>query len=461
MNGELNCDLNGKMTAVRNAGRNAPPSIDTIADSSAEAGTTVSTARAELTLLIPGLAGPDAIGRGSSMADSLQAARALTEAMELPGLSALLEYARDEPGAFESPTADGLLAEAFSMARDADGQWSAAAVVREGALGDAQDRHWIRADPIHLRADMGRLLVFPPATLDLDLDESSAICEWLNSHEHFPGPRLDAISGTCWLAEVDAQVQEMRTFAPSVVHGQHADQFLPAGEGAARWHARMNEIQMLLNQCPINQAREARGEAAVNSVWFWGAGALPSHCLSPSPGLSPGLSPGSSPDLSPAQQALTARRIVYTQVHGNHDLLAGLAACMGLRARALPADGARWLSHDESVRGAHLLVLDDVQLAACGGDVGTWQLALHTLEQQWLQPLADALHRGVWQRITIHIGRGAGVQIRRPGLLRWLRRRRGLAQVLARMRHSQAQSEMSHPDRGQDGAHAPNTGQRA
>ena len=257
----------------------------------------------------------------------------------------------------------------------------------------------------------------------------------------------------------------MRTFAPSVVHGQHADQFLPAGEGAARWHARMNEIQMLLNQCPINEAREARGEAAVNSVWFWGAGALPGHCLSSSPSSSPSPlsrpSPKPSSGPMPAQQALTARRIVYTQVHGNHDLLAGLAACMGARARALPADGARWLSSDEPLRGAHLLVLDDVQLAACGGDVGAWQLALHTLEHQWLQPLADALHRGVWQGITMHIGRGASVQIRRPGLLRWLRRRRGLAQVLGRMRHSQAQSEMLHSGLGQGGAHEQSTVQSA
>jgi hypothetical protein len=225
----------------------------------------------------------------------------------------------------------------------------------------------------------------------------------------------------------------MRTFAPSLVHGQHADQFLPAGPGAARWHARMNEIQMLLNQSPINQAREARGEAAVNSVWFWGAGALPKQS---SRSLAAERTPGRRVQASPEH------RTSYMQVHGNHDLLAGLAAGIGLSARALPADGTHW-SLDDSRRGAQLLVLDGVQLAACGADVGAWQLALHTLEQQWLQPLAAALRRGVWQQITIHAGRGASVVIRRPGLVRWLQRRRGLVAVLARMRHCQALVELA------------------
>jgi len=372
---------------------------------------------AELTIVLPGLAGPDVPGGERGAADALQAASALTEAVHLPGLTALLEFARDEHDAFASPTADGLLAEAFNIPRDADGQWCAAAVARQGASGDARDRHWMRADPVHLHADMGRLIVFPPVMLGLDCAESRAICEWMNGHEHFPGPALDAVSGTCWLIEVDARASRMRTFAPSVVHGEDADRFLPAGEDAPRWHARMNEMQMLLNQCPLNQARAARGEPVVNSVWFWGAGALPLPSLWPLPG-----SAGSP----------------YTQVHGDHDLLAGLADCVGLRARALPDDGAQWL-RDAPAQGAQLLVLDDMQLAACAADVGAWQLALHTLDERWLQPIATALRRGVWQRITLHAGGGASVVIHRPGPLRWLRRRRGLADALSRLRQVRSQ----------------------
>ncbi len=37
------------------------------------------------------------------------------------------------------------------------------------------------------------------------------------------------------------------------------------------WQRYLNEAQMLLANLPVNRARTARGEAAVNSVWFWGA----------------------------------------------------------------------------------------------------------------------------------------------------------------------------------------------
>ena len=94
------------------------------------------------------------------------------------------------------------------------------------------------------------------------------------------------------------------------------------------------------------------------------------------------------------------------------------------------------------MHGAHLLVLDGVQLSACAADVSAWQLALHTLEQDWLRPLAAALHRGVWHAITLHVGRRASVTIRPAGALRWLRRR--LVDVLARMRHTQAHGDVSH-----------------
>ena len=40
------------------------------------------------------------------------------------------------------------------------------------------------------------------------------------------------------------------------------------------WQRYLNEAQMLLANLPVNRARTARGEAAVNSVWFWGPQAV-------------------------------------------------------------------------------------------------------------------------------------------------------------------------------------------
>ena len=40
------------------------------------------------------------------------------------------------------------------------------------------------------------------------------------------------------------------------------------------WQRYLNEAQMLLANLPVNRALTARGEAAVNSVWFWGPQAV-------------------------------------------------------------------------------------------------------------------------------------------------------------------------------------------
>ena len=46
----------------------------------------------------------------------------------------------------------------------------------------------------------------------------------------------------------------------------------PQGADALRWQRIVTEVQMLLYAHPLNQAREARGELLVNSLWLWGGG---------------------------------------------------------------------------------------------------------------------------------------------------------------------------------------------
>jgi hypothetical protein len=39
------------------------------------------------------------------------------------------------------------------------------------------------------------------------------------------------------------------------------------------------EAQMTLHGHPLNAAREAAGQRPINSVWFWGCGAMPTRAL--------------------------------------------------------------------------------------------------------------------------------------------------------------------------------------
>lgn len=352
----------------------------------------------EVTLLVPGLAGPDDPGAG----DPRVAARLLTEGLRLDALACMLGRAGDEPHALQAPTLDGLLFEAFHVPRSPDGDWPAGAVSRQALAGDAGAGAWLRADPVHLRADMGRLILFPPQALDLTLDESARIAEWLNAHPHAPGPVVEPATAWCWHARVDP-APRLRTVAPSQAHGQDADACLPRGPDAAAWHARMNEVQMLLHECPVNAEREARGAPAVNSLWFWGGGVLPAVA-------------GGAHDAA----------------WGDDPVLAGLAATAGIPVQPLPGAGARWLA--AAAPGTHLLALDTLERPAVATDLEAWRDALAALERDWLVPLAGALRRGRIARIQVHAGGGAGVSVSRRDLRRWWRRTPPLAESLARLR---------------------------
>ena len=48
-----------------------------------------------------------------------------------------------------------------------------------------------------------------------------------------------------------------------------------------RWRALLSEAQVVLHNHPLNAQRVAAGLAPVNSLWFWGAGALPDHVRTP------------------------------------------------------------------------------------------------------------------------------------------------------------------------------------
>jgi hypothetical protein len=61
------------------------------------------------------------------------------------------------------------------------------------------------------------------------------------------------------------------------VVGRDVDPWLPAGVHGRLLRRLQNEMQMLLYTHPVNEARSARGEPAINSLWFSGTGRLPPH----------------------------------------------------------------------------------------------------------------------------------------------------------------------------------------
>jgi hypothetical protein len=112
-----------------------------------------------------------------------------------------------------------------------------------------------------------------PAPLVLDADESDALIAALN--KHFEADKLQFFwHETQWFLRLEHN-PNIQTHAPQAALNKAVGAYLPTGEGAIKWAAFTNELQMLLFEHPINLARETKGLPAINSIWCYGLGQLP------------------------------------------------------------------------------------------------------------------------------------------------------------------------------------------
>src|SRR6266852_2945104 len=159
-----------------------------------------------------------------------------------------------------------------------------------------------------------------------------------------------------WYVRLE-KAPDMQTTPAAAARGAAIDEKLPSGPDAMRFHALMNEAQMLLHEHPVNAEREARGEPALNSIWFWGGGVI---------------------------DATKARP--FSTVIADDPLARGLALAAGIPALALPKDADSVLASlgDE---GLALVVLDAPREAQP-------RERRAALERDWFLPLLAALKSG-------------------------------------------------------------------
>jgi hypothetical protein len=179
----------------------------------------------------------------------------------LPALELLLARGRRHAAAMQGVERWWL--EAFELG---EGPLPAGALTLLGGGGDPGEAAWARADPVHLRVMRDRLAVVPGEAFELSREEAEALCTALNAH--FPGLEFTASGPRHWCARLEASMA-----------GSALDSGAPLDPPKAAAPL-INEAQMVLHAHPVNEAREARGEPAVNSLWLWGAGRLPAsaHC---------------------------------------------------------------------------------------------------------------------------------------------------------------------------------------
>ena len=127
-------------------------------------------------------------------------------------------------------------------------------------------RGWLRADPVHLRADAKLVMLLAPARGDVGNDEADDLLDALRSAM----PEAEWRRGRApdrWYARFDAPGATPR-LGPAWLHGRSLTPFFPQDLAHRRWRQLTNEAQMVLHAAAANEQRTT----PLNAVWLWGGG---------------------------------------------------------------------------------------------------------------------------------------------------------------------------------------------
>ncbi|MGE0386008.1 MAG: hypothetical protein AB7Q97_14870 [Gammaproteobacteria bacterium] len=255
------------------------------------------------------------------------------------------------------------------------------------------DGAWLRADPVHLHAQRDTLVLFDEAAFELGVAEAAALRASIDAHLAPDGLVLQCGAvPTHWYLRLPSP-PALRTAPPDSVRGRDIRACLPQGPDARRWRALMNEAQMVLHEHPVNRERGARGEPEINSVWFWGGGAV---------------------------QAPLARP--FDAAMGDAAQVPALAAGAGIPWSRLP-------ERADDLPRARILAADGrLAAAVMAGDPAAWCAALRDLDRQWFLPLLRRVQRGALTALELHGERFELVLT--PAAARRIWRRQAIASVL-------------------------------
>ena len=281
-----------------------------------------------------------------------QLLKAATPDLRLPALQTLLAR-----GTRQSCLAEGVeaaLCTALGVERQQD--WPLAPITLAADGGEARDAYWLRADPVHLRLMRDRIVLANGDALSLSREEADALADAIGQHfgdDLRPLP----LHPRRWYLRFPV-APNLTTTPLSVAVGRDIDPLLPRGGDAMRFRSQLNELQMLLHEHPVNQAREARGDLSVNSLWLWGGGQQPDS------------------------------RTLSIPIYTRDPEAQALGAFCSARVHALPAQLEAQLLKTEGI-----MLLDGLSPSGQVGDACGWREALRELEKDWFVPLLGMLRK--------------------------------------------------------------------
>ncbi|MBU8977953.1 phosphoglycerate mutase [Lysobacter sp. FW306-1B-D06B] len=254
--------------------------------------------------------------------------------------------------------------------------WPVAAASRQRDAGDAAHAAWLRADPAYVQPDINgaRLLSYGQA-LGLTATDAAALLKPLKPLFGDAGFPIDAPVPSRWYLRLPMGAKLPAFTSPEQALGADLFDELPQGPEGRRWRALLSEAQVVLHNHPLNAQRAAAGLAPVNSLWFWGAGALPDRVQS-----------------------------TYTRIASDDETLTALAVLGGVH---VTARASSW--NGDAASGNTLIDLRDSR-----------DLAL--LEGAWFAPLLKAVADSALAQLRFEFDDGTRYDITRSQRWRFWRR---------------------------------------
>jgi hypothetical protein len=272
--------------------------------------------------------------------------------LRLPALQTLLARGSRQPCPAEG--VEAALCVALGIPRQQD--WPFAPITLAADGGVASNAYWLRADPVHLRVMRDRIVLADSDALSLSRQEADALATAIGQHfgaDLSPMP----LHPKRWYLRFP-QAPGLVTTPLSIAVGRDIDPLLPQGSDAMRYRTQLNELQMLLHDHAVNQAREARGDLPINSLWLWGGGSQPARCATPVP------------------------------IYARNEEAQALAAFCNVPVHALPAQ-----LDERLIEANGVILLDALTTAGQNGDAYGWREALRELEQECFEPLRGTLRK--------------------------------------------------------------------
>ena len=251
--------------------------------------------------------------------------------------------------------------------------------------------------PVHFVAGLSSVHLDTRGLLQVELDVRQAMAEEFNTLFAESGYQLEALSSAGFLL-LSPTVATPPTVDPARVLGASISEALPAAAEAPALRRLSAEIEMWLNDHPVNQHRVKRGRLPITALWFWGGGVARAGV-----GFEPAPLAARDEDTVPAS---TVRGAAALMAHaratpgvafGGDPYLHGLWRSAGGSARPTPQSFEEVLGY--SGRRAVFVF----ELSQAFDEHRDWTLrdALSDLDRRWIVRALEAMHRRDIARITI------------------------------------------------------------